>query len=154
MIVLHCTELPTLEEARQYGERILYKESGTGNSGHYYIDRNGQVYRYVDDNRTAHHVIGYNNRSIGIEIVNRGRYPHWFRSTHQVPTEEYPQEQVQAVIELIQFLKKTYPGISELKRHSDLDLQELPAEDNPNILIRRKIDPGLLFPWTKVLDSL
>jgi N-acetylmuramoyl-L-alanine amidase len=152
MIVLHCTELPTLAEARQYGERILYEGSGTGNSGHYYIDRNGRVYRYVEDDRTAHHAGKYNGQSIGIEIVNTGRYPFWFRSTHQVPTEEYPPEQVKAVIELILYLKKTYPGISELKRHSDLDLQEIPAEDDPGILIRRKIDPGPLFPWDEVLD--
>ena len=38
MIVLHCTEVPTLKEARQYGERIRYKRSKTGNSGHYYIN--------------------------------------------------------------------------------------------------------------------
>jgi N-acetylmuramoyl-L-alanine amidase len=153
MIVLHCTELPTLEEARQHGERIRYKESKTGNSGHYYINRDGHIYRYVEDNRVAHHVIGYNQRSIGIEIVNTGRYPHWFLSTHQVPTEEYTQAQIKSVIDLITYLKNRYPDISGLKRHSDLDLEKITAEDNPGILIRRKIDPGPLFPWEKVLHQ-
>jgi N-acetylmuramoyl-L-alanine amidase len=151
MIVLHCTELPTLEEARLHGERIRYKESKTGNSGHYYINRDGHIYRYAADDRVAHHVIGYNQRSIGIEIVNTGRYPHWFLSTHQVPTEEYTQAQIKSVIELITYLKNRYPNISELKRHSDLDLEKITSEDNPGILIRRKIDPGPLFPWEKVL---
>jgi N-acetylmuramoyl-L-alanine amidase len=151
MIVLHCTELPTLELARQYGERIRHKESKTGHSGHYYINRNGHIYRYVEDDRIAHHVRGYNQRSIGIEIVNTGRYPHWFLSTYQMPTEEYPQEQIKSVIALIGYLKKKYPKISELKRHSDLDLEKIASEDNPGILIRRKIDPGPLFPWEEVL---
>jgi len=151
MIVLHCTELPTLEEARQHGEKIRYKKSKTGNSGHYYINRDGHIYRYVEDDRIAHHVIGYNQRSIGIEMVNTGRYPHWFLSTHQMPTEEYTQEQIKSVIELIVYLKKRYPKILELKRHSDLDLEKIASENDPNSLIRRKIDPGPLFPWEKVL---
>ena len=41
-VVIHCTELPDLATAREYGERVLY-ESGTGNSGHYYIDRDGRI---------------------------------------------------------------------------------------------------------------
>ena len=154
MVVLHCTELPTLADARMYGERILYKESGTGNSGHYYVDRDGSIRRYVEDDRAAHHVIGYNVQSIGIEIVNNGRYPFWFRSDSQVPVEPYRPEQVKAVIALIEYLKKTYPGIRELKRHSDLDVREIPAEDDPAVLIRRKIDPGPLFPWHEVSGLL
>ncbi len=43
LIVIHCTELPTLEEAREMGERILYEGSGSGASGHYYIDRDGAI---------------------------------------------------------------------------------------------------------------
>ena len=153
MIVLHCTELPTLKEARQYSERIHYKESRTGNAGHYYINRKGQIYRYAADDRIAHHIRGYNQRSIGIEIVNTGRYPNWFLSTNQIPTEEYTREQIKSVVELCFYLKKRYPWISKLNRHSDLDLEKIEAEDNPNILIRRKIDPGPLFPWKEVLSK-
>ena len=32
VVVIHCTELPDLATAREYGERLLYAESGTGNS--------------------------------------------------------------------------------------------------------------------------
>jgi N-acetylmuramoyl-L-alanine amidase len=46
LVVIHCTELPDLAIAREYGERALY-DNGTGNSGHYYIDRDGAIYRYV-----------------------------------------------------------------------------------------------------------
>jgi len=150
-IVLHCTELPTLEMAGEYGERIVYEGSRTGNSGHYYIDRDGTVYRYVRDNRVAHHVAGHNHHSIGIEIVNNGRYPHWFHSTHQAPTEEYTETQINSLRKLLRYLKKQYPHISRLSRHSDLDTRKIKAEDNPAVLIHRKIDPGPLFPWKEVL---
>ena len=53
-VVLHCTELPDLATAREYGERVLY-DSGTGNSGHYYIDRDGSTFEYVPVARVAHH---------------------------------------------------------------------------------------------------
>ena len=41
LVVIHCTELPDLALAREFGERVLYADSGTGNSGHYYIERDG-----------------------------------------------------------------------------------------------------------------
>ena len=150
-IVLHCTELPTLEMAAEYGERIVYEGSRTGNSGHYYIDRDGTVYRYVRDNRVAHHVAGHNHDSIGIEIVNNGRYPHWFRSTAQTPVEKYTGAQIVALKGLLGYLKRRYPHISRLSRHSDLDTRKIEAEDNPAVFIRRKIDPGPLFPWEEIL---
>jgi N-acetylmuramoyl-L-alanine amidase len=150
LIVIHCTELPTLALAREFGERVLYQESETGNSGHYYIDRDGQVYRYIEDNRVARHVIGYNENSIGIEIVNSGRYPKWFFANSQVPVEPYNEEQIHSVKELLRYLKEKYPSIAQVARHSDLDLQRIPAEDDPSVEIRRKIDPGPLFPWNEI----
>ena len=35
LVVIHCTELPDLATAREYGERVLYPMSNTGNSGHF-----------------------------------------------------------------------------------------------------------------------
>ena len=55
LVVIHCTELPDLASARSYGEQVLY-DSGTGNSGHFYIDRDGSVHQYVSVERVAHHV--------------------------------------------------------------------------------------------------
>lgn len=151
-IVLHCTELPTLQMAREYGERIHYKGSQTGNSGHYYIHRDGVVYRYVRDNRVAHHVVGHNRDSIGIEIVNNGRYPNWLHSTNQRPTEKYTDAQINSLKKLLRYLKNQYPNISELARHSELDTRIIKAEDNPAVLIQRKIDPGPLFPWQDIIS--
>ena len=74
LVVIHCTELPDLATAREYGERVLYADGGTGNSGHFYIDRDGSVHAWVPVERVAHHVRGHNPRSVGIELVNRGRF--------------------------------------------------------------------------------
>ena len=73
LVVIHCTELPDLPTAREYGERIRHTDSRTGNSGHYYIDRDGRTLRFVGDLRVAHHTFRFNPRSIGIELVNIGR---------------------------------------------------------------------------------
>jgi N-acetylmuramoyl-L-alanine amidase len=151
MIVLHCTELPSLDIAREYGEKVLY-DDGTGNSGHYYIDRDGKIDQYVPDDRVARHVVGFNKNSIGIEIVNLGRYPNWYQSQHQTFTEPYTDAQIQSVKDLLRHLKEKYPAIAAIKRHSDLDTRLVPSEDNPEIQIHRKIDPGPMFPWDEIQD--
>jgi len=150
MIVLHCTELPTLELAREYGERITLPESQTGVSGHYYVDLDGRVFQYVADNRIARHVIGHNERSIGIEIVNSGRYPLWYHSRHQQCIEPYTDRQIETVRELLTHLKARYPRVVNLARHSDLDTTMIPSEDDPAVPIRRKVDPGPMFPWENI----
>ena len=53
LAVIHCTELPDLATAREYGERVLHA-SGAGNSGHYYVDRDGSLHQYVPLDRIAH----------------------------------------------------------------------------------------------------
>src|SRR5690349_25124066 len=72
LVVIHCTELPDLATAREYGEKVLY-ESGAGNSGHYYIDRDGTIQRYVPGTRIAHHVRGRNADSIRSEERRVGK---------------------------------------------------------------------------------
>ena len=89
LLVIHCTELPELAQARTYGERVIYADTGTGASGHFYIERDGRIVRYVDPLRAANHTRGHNARSIGVELVNRGRYPDWYASDSQVMTDPY-----------------------------------------------------------------
>src|SRR3546814_4182805 len=95
LVWIHCTELPDLASAREYGERVLY-DSGTGNSGHYYIDRDGRVLQFIAPERSTHHTRGYNQRSIGIELINAGRYPNWLDSRQQAMTEPYSTAQINA----------------------------------------------------------
>ena len=152
-VVLHCTELPDLATARSYGERVLYA-SGTGNSGHYYIDRDGAIAEYVPPLRIAHHTRGWNPRSLGIELVNTGRWPHWTDSRHQAMVEPYTEAQLDALVGLLQHLQASYPALANVAGHEDLDLDEVDASDDPTIKVRRKRDPGPLFPWQRVLDAV
>ncbi|NQZ09296.1 MAG: N-acetylmuramoyl-L-alanine amidase [Algicola sp.] len=153
MIVIHCTELPTLELSREFGETVHYK-SGTGNSGHYYIDKDGVVYQYVADNRVANHVRGHNEHSIGIEIINNGRYPDWYTTGSQQNVEAYTPQQVHSVIKLVHRLSEQYPSIRNIAGHQELDQSLMPSSDDPNIKIRRKVDPGPLFPWAQLMSTV
>jgi N-acetylmuramoyl-L-alanine amidase len=154
LVVIHCTELPDLETARQYGEKIHYSETQTGNSGHFYIDRDGCIEQWVDPLRVAHHVAGMNENSIGIELVNLGRYPNWLHSEHQEMQETYPKTQITALNVLIDWLINKYPGLAFIAGHEDIDRREVPAADNPEEMVQRKLDPGPLFPWDEVLDTI
>ena len=154
LVVIHCTELPDLATAREFGERVLYEATGTGNSGHYYIDRDGTVHRWVDAGHVAHHTRGYNARSIGIELVNTGRYPLWLDAEHQAMDEPYTDAQVAALVGLLQALQDELPSLRFIAGHEDLDTTEVEANDDPTRRVRRKRDPGPLFPWQRVLGSI
>lgn len=154
LVVIHCTELPDLAMARRFGEEVLYDGSDTGNSGHYYIDRDGSVHQYVALDRIAHHTRGYNPRSIGIELVNRGRYPDWLAAYHQAMDEPYTEAQVTALVTLLQKLQAGLPSLRLIAGHEDLDTTQVPATDDPAVMVRRKRDPGPLFPWPRVLDAV
>lgn len=153
MVVIHCTELPDIETARIYGEKVHYA-SGTGNSGHYYISKAGETYQWVENNRVAHHVRGHNPNSIGIELDNLGRYPNWHKTTAQIMYAEYPQIQIKALIKLLKRLKKEIPSLKYITGHEDLDTRLIPSENDPEIFIRRKMDPGKLFPWQHVMPQI
>lgn len=154
LVVIHCTETPTLASAREFGERVLYEGSGTGNSGHYYIDRDGGTTLYVRPDRIAHHVRGHNPRSVGIELVNTGRYPHWRDSRHQAMEEAYPEPQMAALIALLAQLQRQFPSLRFIAGHEDLDREMEAALDDASVQVPRKRDPGPLFPWARVMDAV
>jgi N-acetylmuramoyl-L-alanine amidase len=154
LVVVHCTELPDLATARVYGERVLYADAGTGASGHHYIDRDGRIACWVDVLRTANHTRGFNPRSVGIELVNRGRWPDWYATHAQVMTEPYPPAQIDALVHLIGALARQLPKLRWIAGHEDLDTALVPASDDPAACVPRKRDPGPLFPWAAVLARI
>jgi N-acetylmuramoyl-L-alanine amidase len=153
MIVIHCTELPDIKTAREYGEKIHYS-SGTGNSGHYYITKTGTTYQWAENNRIAHHVKDHNKKSIGIELDNLGRYPNWHKTTHQIMHDEYPKKQIDTLVKLIHTLQKQLPNLKYITGHEDLDTRLIESENDPEVFIRRKMDPGKLFPWDAVMQKI
>ena len=154
LLVIHCTELPNLETARAYGERIIYPDSGTGNSGHFYVEQSGCVEQWVPVDRVAHHVRGFNQQSIGIELVNRGRFPNWLDSRHQQMSESYTAQQMNSLLGLIHLLCSELPGLKYICGHQQLDRDKVPASNDPELLVYRKLDPGPMFPWTELLPLL
>jgi N-acetylmuramoyl-L-alanine amidase len=154
LVVIHCTELPDLATAREYGERVHYPESGTGNSGHFYIEQNGSIEQWVPLDRVANHVKGFNDRSIGIELVNRGRYPDWYDSRHQQMPEAYPPAQIENLVRLLDWLTGELSGLRWVAGHEDLDTGMVAASDDPALLVQRKRDPGPRFPWTLLLEAV
>lgn len=151
LVVIHCTELPDLAMAREFGERIRYEDSQTGNSGHYYIDRDGRTLRFVSDLRVAHHTFRFNPRSIGIELVNLGRYPSWNDSRHQAMTEPFTAAQIESLLGLLKQLRHDHPNLHWIAGHYALDQRNEPSSDNPDLLLPRRIDPGPMFPWDEVV---
>lgn len=154
LVVIHCTELPDLATSREFGARTQYPASGTGNSGHYYIEQSGRVEEWVPLDRVAHHVRGYNERSIGIELVNRGRFPDWFDSRKQTMTEPYPAAQITSLIALLAALQRRLPSLNWIAGHEALDMGRIESTDDPTITVYRKRDPGTLFPWEEVLAAV
>ena len=140
--------------ARVFGEKLIYPDHQTGNSGHFYVDRDGAIEQWVPLNRVAHHVRGFNPQSVGIELVNLGRYPNWFHSGHQQMTEAYPEPQIMALAGLMNYLADLLPGLAAISGHEDLDTALLSSEDQPGTMINRKLDPGPLFPWDMLMSGV
>lgn len=153
LVVVHCTELPDLAVAREYGERVHYPDSGTGNSGHYYISRCGRVEEWVPPDRVAHHVRGFNERSIGIELDNPGRFPDWYDSRCQEMKQPYTRPQLENLVRLLQILQNAIPGLIRISGHEMLDRERVASSNDPNVLVRRKTDPGPHLPWQTVITA-
>lgn len=103
-------------------------------SAHYLIEKNGSIYRLVEDkNRAWHAGLSYwqgerdiNGISLGIELDNGG---------HDFALPSYPAKQIEALLSLLSELSQKYHISPErIIGHSD-------------IAPSRKIDPGEHFPW-------
>ena len=129
VLVLHHTELPLQESL----DVLRDPERAHRVSAHYVVGEDGTVFRLVPEDHVAWHAghshwrgrEALNATSIGIEIVNLHGDRH-----------NYPDAQILAVIELCREILGRHPAIEprNVVGHSD-------------IAPRRKVDPGLRFPW-------
>lgn len=107
---------------------------------HYVIDRDGEVAAGVPESIAATHASGWNQRSIGIELVNNGD-----------GVDPFPPAQVDALIALVREIRRRHPAIppARVLRHSDVDRSTFPAARHGEgcAAFRRKQDPGDAFPW-------
>ena len=110
------------------------KNNKSNVSCHYLIDRNGDIYKMIDDAKVAWHagkskwknIINLNKHSIGIEIQNKG---------HFINYQSFPKKQISSLIILIKSLLKKY----KIKKNNVLG--------HSDIAPLRKKDPGEKFPW-------
>jgi N-acetylmuramoyl-L-alanine amidase len=135
ILVLHYTGMRSAEEALA---RLCDPEAKV--SAHYTIDRDGRLYRHVDEARRARHAgvswwageRDVNSRSIGIELVNPG---------HEFGYVPFPEAQIDALLELSRSILARHPiPRRRVVGHSDV----APA---------RKMDPGELFPWQTLAEA-
>ena len=135
LLVLHYTELALQESLEILSDDKREKRV----SAHYVLAEDGTAYRLVPEERIAWHAgrshwrrrQALNASSIGIEIVNLHGDRH-----------DYPQPQIAALIELCRGILARHPAIvpQNVVGHSD-------------IAPRRKIDPGLRFPWKALAEA-
>lgn len=133
MIVLHATATDSLEQTFFY---LIDKEEQPRVSAHYVIDRDGTVYRLVDESKRAWHAgiaswgsitEDINSHSIGIEFQCPAIGDQAFA--------EFTPEQITAGMELCRQLMERYQiKPQNVVAHSDI------APD-------RKYDPGMTFPF-------
>jgi len=129
-LVIHYTGM---QSERESIKRLCSPRSKV--SSHFLINRQGKIYRLVDDNKVAWHAgksrwgkyKNLNKNSIGIELVNNG---------HQFGYTNFSKKQILNLIKVCKKLVKKYRIRKEnVVGHSD-------------IAPTRKVDPGEKFPWT------
>ena len=148
-IVLHATEIPQLDAAWDYAEHSA-GEDPVGVCGHLYIDRDGSWSWFVPIDRIANHARGHNKHSVGIELVNNGRYPDHFDSRNQEPRDPFPARQLASLKRALTELRLACPNVRLLVRHSDIDQATRPSSNDRTQRVRRRIDPGPQFPWEEI----
>ena len=158
-VILHFTSVDFEESLH-----LLTQRTERPVSSHYLVPEDGdpsyphrrlKVYRLVEEDQRAWHAgrsywrgnTNLNNRSIGIEIVNRaacsaedpGLVMDDPASLCVFP--EYDSEQIDLVIDLIEDILRRHPNIDpdDVLAHSDIA---------PN----RKLDPGPSFPWRRLYE--
>ncbi len=114
---------------------------------HYVIDRDGRVEAGVPEDLAATHASGWNQRSIGIELVNNGD-----------GRDPFPPAQLEALVGLVTAIRQRHPAITPARvlRHSDVDRSTFPAATHGEACtaFRRKLDPGDAFPWATFLTRI
>lgn len=107
---------------------------------HYVIDREGVVESVIPEAMAASHAVGWNQRSIGIELVNNGD-----------GVDPFPRPQIGALLRLIESIRSRHPDVAveRVLRHSDVDRTTFSAARHGRrcSAFRRKLDPGDAFPW-------
>ena len=143
-IVIHSTGGPACspKQAFQSGtlnSNIKHFKAESGKVGiHYIVDKDGTIAQMVPEDHIAYHVVGYNAKSIGIELINNGN-----------GQDPFPPEQIHALEFLLGDLLSRYSlGPESVVAHADLEKRHYTCgtvDAGP-----RRVDPGSNFPWQEI----
>lgn len=140
-VVFHRTITGTAAEWAEFFNRL------PGVSIHYVVDRAGDVATSLPEDQVASHAIGWNQRSIAIELVNNGD-----------GVDPFTDAQMSALLRLVRAIRARHPAIrvENIRRHSDVDTSTFPERRHGRACtrFRRKLDPGDAFPWTDFLEAV
>jgi N-acetyl-anhydromuramyl-L-alanine amidase AmpD len=131
----------------------INKASNLNVSAHFMVDRDGKIYRLMDETTMARHVIGLNHCAIGIENVGG-----------EGNVNNLTPSQLQANLELIRYLENKYASIDYLIGHYEYtDFTQHPLwkeKDNTYRTIKHDPSPSfmqelrLYFPRLKTAPKL
>lgn len=136
VVVVHWTEFPEADTVYDY----FYKEArgdGTLNvCSQFLVDRDGTIFRLTPETMLDRHAIGYNWCAIGIENVGGVD-----------KKEDLTQEQLQANVLLIRYLKEKYPTLRYVWGHYQQIAAKKSGLYKENIAgyFHAKVDPGPKF---------
>ena len=133
-IIIHYTALRNVEDALEY---LCAKKNKV--SSHFVISKKGEIYKLVNENKRAWHAgISYwdnitdiNSYSLGIELdyFNNGK------------DKFFSMKMIKSLSDLLRYLKEKY----KIKNYNILG--------HSDIAPFRKIDPGVFFPWKKLMKQ-
>ena len=134
-IIIHYTGM---QSERESIKRLCDPKSKV--SRHFVINKKGQVYKLVQENRIAWHAgkscwgkyKNLNRNSIGIELVNKG---------HDFGYTIFPKKQLSSLTKICKKLIKKY----KIKKKNVIG--------HSDVAPLRKIDPGEKFPWEKLANN-
>ena len=86
---------------------------------HFYIRKDGSVWRGRPEDTVGAHTLNYNSVSIG--VCFEGNFEN----------EQMSDAQKNAGRELVAYLKEKYPSVAEVKRHGDLRATDCPGKNFP-----------------------
>ena len=117
LLVLHheAGSGSTAQQIHNYHKNV---NGWAGIAYHYYVRKDGTIYRGRPENMIGGHCLGYNSCSIG--ICFEGNFEN----------ETMNQAQISAGWELIQDILRRYPGIT-VRRHKDLNQTACPGRNFP-----------------------
>lgn len=124
LLVIHH-EAGSGNTAQQIHQYHRYHNGWSGIAYHYYVRKDGSIYRGRPENMVGGHCYGYNSISIG--ICFEGNFCD----------EKMNAVQLKAGQELVADIKRRYPGI-DIKRHKDLNATAC---------------PGTYFPFTELISG-